>query len=47
MNILNNEAMYEVSGGAISKAVIAGAAAIGIFLVGVIDGIIRPLKCNR
>ncbi len=47
MNKLSNEEMYEIQAGAISKAAAAGLAAIGIFLVGVIDGIIRPYKCRK
>ena len=47
MNLLTNEQMNEISGGAVSKALIAAGLAIGIFVAGVIDGFIRPLKCNR
>jgi hypothetical protein len=44
---LSNESLYEISGGGLSKAALTALAAVGIFLVGVIDGIMRPLKCNK
>ena len=47
MNVLNDAQMNQISAGGISKAVLAGVVAAGIFIVGVIDGFIRPLKCNR
>lgn len=47
MNLLSDAQLNEVSAGAVTKAVIAGIAAAGIFIIGVIDGFIRPLKCNR
>ena len=47
MNVLTDSQMNEISAGAVSKAVLAGLVAAGIFIVGVIDGFIRPLKCNR
>lgn len=47
MNKLDSETMYNISGGAFSKAVAAIILAGGIFIVGVIDGIMRPLKCNK
>ena len=47
MKKLDNETMSEITGGAISRAALAAAAAFGIFIVGVIDGILRPLPCNR
>lgn len=46
MNVLDNKYLQEINGGAIGKAALFGLG-IGIFIVGVIDGIIRPLKCNR
>ena len=47
MNLLTDAQMHEVSGGGMTRAMIAGFIAAGIFVVGVIDGFIRPLKCNR
>ena len=47
MNVLSDAQMNEISAGGLSKAVLAGFVAAGIFIVGVVDGLIRPLKCNR
>jgi len=47
MKILNNEEMIEVQGGAISYKALIGVMGAGIvFLIGVIDGLINPRKCN-
>ena len=44
--MLSNEDLYDVKAGAI-KASVLGLIIAGItFVVGVIDGYIRPLKCN-
>lgn len=45
MNRLNTEELRKLKGGFGSFAV-AGLIALGIFIVGVFDGISRPLKCN-
>lgn len=47
MNVLSKENLYEISGGGLTKTAIAALAALGIFIVGVFDGFMRPLKCNR
>ena len=47
MNKLSNAEMYEVSGGAISRFTVGIAVGVGVFIVGVIDGFLRPLKCHR
>ena len=47
MKKINNEELYEISGGGISKGVLLGLAAFGVFIVGVFDGFMRPLKCNK
>ena len=44
---LSNECLYEISGGGLSKAAMLALAGIGIFIVGVFDGFMRPLKCNK
>lgn len=46
MKNLTNEELKNVNGGGINIGVIAGIAAGITFIVGIIDGIIRPLKCN-
>ncbi len=43
---LNNKELLEVQGGAVKIGLLFGIAAGISFLIGVIDGIIRPLKCN-
>jgi hypothetical protein len=47
MVLMSNNDMKLVNGGAISIAtgilIVSGI----IFLIGVIDGFVRPLKCNR
>ena len=47
MNLLSEKQLNNISAGGISRAVLAGLAAAGIFIVGVVDGFIRPLKCHR
>lgn len=46
MKVLNNEEMIKVKGGALSaglKALLGGAV---VFLIGLIDGLMNPQKCN-
>lgn len=43
---LTNEELKNINGGGINIGLIAGIAAGITFIVGIIDGIIRPLKCN-
>jgi bacteriocin-like protein len=47
MNLLSNEELKNISGGGIT--LITGMLITSgiIFLIGVIDGFVRPLKCNR
>lgn len=46
MQELNSEELMEIQGGGISFGtgllIVAGVA----FIIGVVDGIVRPLKCN-
>ncbi len=44
--ILKEQELNEIIGGGVSYSLIAAVSAIGVFLAGVIDGILRPLKCN-
>jgi len=46
MSILKEEELYKIEGGAIKKSLVAGIIAIGVLIAGIIDGLIRPLKCN-
>ena len=44
MEKLNNKELKKISGGGLGLGILIGAGII--FLIGVIDGYIRPLKCN-
>ena len=46
MKKLNDKELMNVEGGAVKIGLIVGIAAGITFIVGLIDGIIRPLKCN-
>ena len=46
MKKLNDLELKNIDGGAISLGWIVGIGAGVTFLIGLIDGIIRPLKCN-
>lgn len=43
--VLSNEYLMNVSGGGVGKWIIIGG--VVTFLVGVVDGFLRPLKCNK
>ena len=43
---LKKEEMLKISGGASKTGIIAGIISGIIFIFGVIDGIVRPLRCN-
>lgn len=47
--ILESEELYNIVGGATSKKIGIGIifAALGSFIVGIIDGFLRPLACNK
>lgn len=46
--VLENKKLMLVNGGGVGKKVGFGIffAALGSFLVGLVDGFLRPLKCN-
>lgn len=46
MQILNDCELMSIEGGAIKKSLIVGLVAIGVLVAGIIDGLLRPLKCN-
>lgn len=46
MNEISNEKLKEIKGGGIHWGLMAGISAIGSFLIGVIDGLLNPKKCN-
>lgn len=47
--VLENNELVTVIGGATSKKIGIGIilAALGSFIVGIIDGFLRPLACNK
>lgn len=47
MKKLNQEKLQEINGGAVHWGIIAGIGAVGSFLIGVIDSLINPKKCNN
>lgn len=46
MKNLNDKELMSIDGGAVKIGLVVGIAAGITFIVGLIDGIIRPLKCN-
>ena len=44
--ILRETELLKIEGGALRYAILATFGAIGVFIAGVIDGILRPLRCN-
>lgn len=45
--MLTNQALYEIKGGIGKWTVVTIAGSIITFIIGVIDGYMRPLKCNK
>ncbi|MDD2434868.1 MAG: class IIb bacteriocin, lactobin A/cerein 7B family [Bacilli bacterium] len=45
MNELTKPELMEINGGGIGVGLLIGAGIV--FIIGVIDGYVRPLKCNR
>lgn len=46
MTYLKEEELKEISGGWISATKVLGIIGAATFLIGVIDGFVRPLRCN-
>ena len=46
MKNLTNEELKNIDGGGVNIGLLVGIAAGVTFIIGLIDGIIRPLKCN-
>ncbi len=44
--VLKEQELEKVVGGGIGYSVVAILGAIGVFIAGVVDGILRPLRCN-
>ena len=47
MKELKKEELININGGAVSWSLITGISAVVVFIVGIIDGIVRPVKCYR
>ncbi|MEG1351361.1 MAG: hypothetical protein RR359_02315 [Bacilli bacterium] len=47
MKDLEKEQLEELEGGALSIWAIGGIIALGIFIIGIVDGFVRPLRCNN
>ncbi|HPF83414.1 MAG TPA: bacteriocin [Bacilli bacterium] len=45
MNNLTKKELNEVKGGGIGTYLLIGG--IIVFIIGIVDGYVRPLKCNR
>lgn len=46
MKNISNEKLKEIKGGGINWGLAAGIGAVVSFIVGVVDGLINPKKCN-
>lgn len=46
MKNLDDKQLMSITGGGIKLGIVIGIAAGITFIIGVIDGIVRPLKCN-
>ena len=47
MQKLSNDKLKNITGGGINWSIAAGISALASFLIGVIDGLINPKKCNN
>ena len=47
MNKISNNKLKEIKGGGINLGLAAGISATLSFIIGIIDGWINPIKCNR
>lgn len=47
MNILSKQELSQTYGGGIKLGIVAAIVGLGTFLIGVVDGYIRPLKCYK
>ncbi len=47
MEILTSNELITINGGAIKTSIVLGIVGIGVFIVGFIDGYLRPLACRR
>lgn len=45
--ILTQQEQLDISAGAIKYGIVAAIIGAGAFIIGIIDGFLRPLKCYR
>lgn len=43
---INNNELKKIEGGAVNPWAVIGISAGVVFLIGILDGFFRPLKCN-
>lgn len=46
MKDLTSNELKKIDGGSVNMATVSGIAALVAFLIGIVDGAIRPLKCR-
>ena len=44
---LTNNELATIHGGAVKLGVAALVVGVGVFIIGVVDGLLRPLKCYK
>lgn len=47
MNILEKEQLIKINGGGISLGVGAIIFSVAVFIIGLVDGYVRPLACRK
>lgn len=47
MKKIHNDDLKQIKGGAINWGLMAGIGAVTSFLIGIIDGLMNPKKCNN
>jgi lactobin A/cerein 7B family class IIb bacteriocin len=47
MNLVREQEMQQIRGGAVKWGIIAGIGAFASFMIGVLDGWTNPKKCNK
>ncbi len=47
MSLLDSRELLSITGGGLGKGIFIGVVALGILIVGIIDGYLRPSACNK
>lgn len=45
--VLTKNEQFEITGGAVKYGIVAAIIGAGAFIIGIIDGFLRPLKCYK